>query len=229
MDDEITVEEQLQRLEDIKGEASRKRAEEARRAKREVAEGMITMPELNGALFIKNNSNSAGADVATLLEVLKEESDKVIAGDDSSVQRYLFTQLHMTDMLFHRFAGLMMSPGNREITQFKMLGDMAAKFQNMSRRTAATLIDIKRPRQKTYIRRVDQLNAAQNQQVNNFTEQELNSDNEISGGTDVEALDERGAQAAIGKDSHLGTLEEEYGAKDGGRQSEVVYERTEDG
>lgn len=227
-DDGLTVDERLQRLEDIKAEGALKRAAKDRRAKREMAVGMITMPELNGALFIKNNSKTDGVDVAALLEVLQEEAGKVIAGDDSSVQRYLFTQLHMTDMLFNRFASLMMSPENRGITQFKILGDMAAKFQNMSRRTAATLIDIKRPRQKTYIRRVDQLNAAENQQVNNSTEQGLNPENEILEEPHGKRLDGRKTQAAIGADTHLGTVEEEYGAKDRERESEVVSERTKD-
>jgi hypothetical protein len=94
----------------------------------------------------------------------------------------------------------------------------------MSRRTAATLVDIKRPRQKTYIR---QANVANHQQVNNSTNDKL-SENEVSGGSHVETLDAGAETAAIGADTHLEAMGECNGAKDAHRQREVVHERKED-
>jgi hypothetical protein len=163
-------------------------------------------------------------DFPDILKALNRSAAKVIDGDDKMIQEFLFMQLEVTNQLFNRLAGMMFSEGNRDLENFKTIGDLAAKFQNMSRRTAATLVDIKRPRQKTYIR---QANVANHQQVNNSTNDKL-SENEVSGGSHVETLDAGAETAAIGADTHLEAMGECNGAKDAHRQREVVHERKED-
>jgi hypothetical protein len=226
VEDDITVEERLQRLEDIKAEARNAQIADTERIKKKVAEKLVGTPELSAAATLKNYFAGSNTDMAALLNALQAEADKAVDGDDSSVQRYMFAQMHIMSELFNKMAQMMLSPSNADISKFKILGDLAAKFQNQSRRTAATLVDIRRPRQKTYIRRVDQINTAQNQQVNNSADVENKSDNEILGDANGERLDGRKTQTTIGANTHLGTVEEEYGAKDQGRENEVICKRT---
>jgi hypothetical protein len=67
-------------------------------------------------------------DFPDILKALNRSAAKVIDGDDKMIQEFLFMQLEVTNQLFNRLAGMMFSEGNRDLDNFKTIGDLAAKF-----------------------------------------------------------------------------------------------------
>ena len=120
-------------------------------------------------------------DMNEYIDQLSILTDAILDGDESNLQRVLGVQLYLTNKVFVDM--LMRMDQAFAIQDKKTLADLALKFQNQSRRTAATLIDIRHPK---YQVNIGQANIAHNQQINTA---EKNRDNEVLEDSDGERMD----------------------------------------
>lgn len=153
------------------------------------------------------SSTKAWATTLTALEGL-EETALGEAGGTRFLETMLFHQAIALQGLFGKYAKKAHQAGS--FPQFQAFADMAMKAQNQSRRTLATLAEIRNPKRVAFIR---QLNAAVNQQVNNHRSAESQSwkvsDSdapELLETLPSERLDTRTQSQTIRSDPHLEAL-----------------------
>ncbi len=136
---------------------------------------------INSAFTINTLYNKT-LDISTLLDELLE-STKMIRNDNTNeIEMILIAQAKTLDALFHRLLTEMID--SEYTPNLQALGDIALRAQNQSRRTLATLADLKSPKRATFIK---QQNNAINQQVNNNPEK-----SKISGNLANELISEVG-------------------------------------
>ncbi len=162
------------------------------------------------------------ADVNALNAEIGQQVADVNSGDMSRPEAMLLAQAHTLDAIFNKM--LRRASGDKvAIASAEKLLGLAFKAQSQCRTTLQTLVDVKYPRQATFIR---QANIANQQQVNNGVpvgapaparEVSGGTPNQLLTGADHAALDSRGTEAAIGADSHLAAVEVLHRTEDAGR------------
>ena len=125
-------------------------------------------PETNAAVVIDAfQSNIVGSDVKlmALIDALRKATDQSKAGDLSDLEAMLISQATALQAIFASFARRAVSQQYQKNLEAFM--GMALKAQAQSRATISALVDLKYPRQATFVK---QANIAHGpQQVNNGT------------------------------------------------------------
>lgn len=125
-------------------------------------------PETNAAFVIDAfQSNTVGDDVnlMALIEALRKSTDQSKAGDLSQLEAMLISQATALQAIFTSFAR---RATNQQYQQhLESFMGMALKAQAQSRATISALVDLKYPRQATFVKQANIANGPQ--QVNNAT------------------------------------------------------------
>lgn len=129
---------------------------------------MAVNPETNAAVVIDAyQSNIAGDDVnlMALIEALRKSSDQSKAGDLSHLEAMLIGQATALQTIFTSLA----RRAHHQTLQahFEAFLGLALKAQAQSRATISALVDLKYPRQATFVKQANIANGPQ--QVNNAT------------------------------------------------------------
>lgn len=176
-------------------------------------------PEINGLLVIdafKQDIMGKDVDIATMLASLESSVKAVAAGDMASVDAMLISQATALQTLFTSLA--IRASSQDHPGRYQEFLNLALKAQGQCRATISALVDLKYPRQATFVK---QANIAQGaQQVNNqpaiqgpgsrVKEIEPPAQNkllEAPNAKDQVRLDTRAAQAAGRLDPQMATLE----------------------
>ncbi len=130
---------------------------------------MALMPSVNSATVIdayQGNVMGKDADINTMIEGLRETSKEVRGGDLRIMESMLIGQATALQTIF---ASLARRAATQEhLRQYETFMGLALKAQAQSRATISALVDLKYPRQATFVK---QANIAHGpQQVNNGAE-----------------------------------------------------------
>lgn len=165
-------------------------------------------PEINAAVVIDTyQSNIAGSDVnlMALIDALRKSTEQSKAGDLSQLEAMLIGQATALQSIFTSFAK---RAAHQEYQRhLEAFMGMALKAQAQSRATISALVDLKYPRQATFVKQANIANGPQ--QVNNATHaKQLESrPNELLEDASHERLDTGTPAAAAGRHPTLETVE----------------------
>lgn len=142
---------------------------------------------------------------------LEKQVNQVAKGDLSRAESMLLCQAHALQSMFLHFA--LRGKSNTHVGQLQMIMNLALKAQNQCRATLETLIEVKYPRQTSFVK---QQNVAVNQQVNNGTPapaiapargETIESTNGLLGAAKHERLEFEAARAPGSVNSGMATVE----------------------
>lgn len=155
-----------------------------------------------------NTLHGKTLDLNALIDELLYRSKQVNKNDLQEVERMLLMLAKTLDYIFYdtlkKLVGLDM------INHIEVFSSIAFKAQSQSRKTLATLAELKRPSSTTFI---NQQNNALAQQVNNKdnvvkSEKNKNISNELLSEGNHEALESRGTQEAVRLNPNMEAMEE---------------------
>lgn len=141
---------------------------------------------------------------------MREQAKAVNGGDLSQAEAMLINQAQALQAIFTNFAERAQSQTG--VAQIQTMLGLALKAQNQCRATLQTLVDVKYPRQATFIK---QANIANQQQVNNGTpppdkntsrEEKTIPSNELLEDQHGKRMDTGKTGTASGADSQLETV-----------------------
>ena len=134
--------------------------------------------------------------------MLERSIGEVKQGNLADVEAMLYSQAYALNVMF---TTLMTRANRQECMQpTQALMSLAFKAQNQSRATLQALVDLKQPRQPTFVK---QANISQgHQQVNNLAEKNITPQNELLRG-DYAKLDNRTTPKAKGVNSTLEAMD----------------------
>lgn len=133
---------------------------------------------------------------SAMIKTLERLTKDVASGDLSQVESMLVAQMHLLNAIMLTTAEKLADA--KYVQQYQIYGTIALKAQDLSRKTAITINNIKHPSPTTFIK-----NTAQNQQVN-FNQ---NSSNELLSEADNETVDTAGTTAPGGVDTSVETMD----------------------
>lgn len=152
--------------------------------------------------------------------MLERSIGEVKNGNLADVEAMLYSQAYALNAMF----ATLMTRANRQeyMPPTQALMSLAFKAQNQSRATLQALVDLKQPRQPTFVK---QANIAQgHQQVNNLAEKNIIPQNELLKDSYAE-LDTGTTTTPTGIDTTLETVGKVHRRKDTGRKEKVRTER----
>ena len=178
-------------------------------------------PETNAAVVIDAyQANIAGSDVnlMALIEALRKSTEQSKAGDLSNLEAMLIGQATALQAIFTSFAR---RATNQQYQQhLESFMGMALKAQAQSRATISALVDLKYPRQATFVKQANIANGPQ--QVNNASRAEeiQPPQNKLLEDANHERLDTGTPTAAARSNPTLETVETVHRPKKPRRQSQ---------
>ena len=125
-------------------------------------------PETNAALVIDTcqvTMFGGTADFMELVQALRKSTDQSKTGDLSHLEAMLISQATALQTIFTSFARRALN--QQRMQHLEAFMGMALKAQAQSRATISTLVDLKYPRQATFVKQANIANGPQ--QVNNAT------------------------------------------------------------
>jgi hypothetical protein len=146
--------------------------------------------------------------------MLERSIDEVKRGNLADVEAMLYSQAYALNAMF----ATLMTRANRQeyMPPTQALMGLAFKAQNQSRATLQALVDLKQPRQPTFVK---QANISQgHQQVNNLAEKNQISQNKLLEGETYD-LDSRPQEKAKGVNSKMEAVGKVHRGKNSRRQS----------
>jgi hypothetical protein len=149
--------------------------------------------------------------------MLERSIGEVKDGNLANVEAMLYSQAFALNAMF----ATLMTRANRQecMPPTQALMSLAFKAQNQSRATLQALIDLKQPRQPTFVK---QANIAQgHQQVNNLVEKNQNPQNKLLEGETYD-LDSRPQGKAKANDSVMEAVGKVHRGKNSRRQSKGI-------
>jgi hypothetical protein len=182
---------------------------------------MAVNPETNAALVIDAfQADMAGSDVklVALIEALRKSTDQSKAGDLSNLEAMLIGQATALQSMFTNLA--QRAVRSQQLKHLESFMNLALKAQAQSRATLSALVDLKYPRQSTFVKQANIANGPQ--QVNNATHARKIQprQNELLEDTNHERLDTGTATAATRGHPTLETLESVHRPKKPRRQGQ---------
>ena len=169
-----------------------------------IAEKLLKPSSLSSALIesFKENVQGESIDFVLALGILEKEVLKVQGGDLTKIEEMLLSQAVALEMMFTSLART--AKAQEQLLQYETHMRFALKAQNQSRATLQALVDLKQPRQPTFVK---QANISQgHQQVNNLPEKNITPQNELLRGNHAK-LDSRTTPTAKGVNSTLEALD----------------------
>ena len=189
----------------------------------EASTEFLLKPSLLAAKVIDSDKRQLSKDFIDLQytpAMLERSIGEVKQGNLTDVEAMLYSQAYALNVMF----ATLMTRANRQeyMPPTQALMSLAFKAQNQSRATLQALVDLKQPRQPTFVR---QANIAQgHQQVNNLAEKNITPQNELLRGS-YEELDTGTTTTPKGIDTTLEALGKINRRKNTGRQEKVITER----
>lgn len=119
-------------------------------------------PVISSSLIVRAMHKNPETGVEDILSDMLEQIDGFKEKSTIRVETILLSQVHALQSIFERAALQVGNPASIEALQ--AWGVIALKAQEQTRKTLATLMDIKNPKQTSFIK---QQNNAVNQQINN--------------------------------------------------------------
>lgn len=139
--------------------------EQAKRDKsKRMAEGAVSADLLNASLaqtYYKNIFTDI--DIIHLVKGIKLQIEEVKAGDMRSMERLLVAQANSLQIMFVSLGR--MAINNNQLDQRTAYMNLALKAQSQSRATVQALVELKSPKQATFVKQANIANG--NQQINN--------------------------------------------------------------
>ena len=131
---------------------------------RPAAHHILNRPDFLGVVATKIAAGETFGEIDDheLLVGLREQVERVKAGDLAPIEAMLLSQAKALEVLFTRL--LCRGMGTDHVAAFQANVSLALKAQAQSRATLQTLVEAKQPRAVAFVR---QANIAQQQQVNN--------------------------------------------------------------
>lgn len=125
----------------------------------------VMHPGVNALVVISSFKNLAGGDVDRLamLDALNESMQEVKNGDLVGLEKMLLGQATALQAMFTSF--VVRASDQAKGANFQTYMSLALKAQNQSRATISALVDLKYPRQATFVKQANIANGPQ--QVNN--------------------------------------------------------------
>ena len=124
------------------------------------------MPSINGAIVIEayqGNIMGKDADIGTMIDELRDTFKAVNGGDLQTMEKMLISQATALQTMFTHLAKR--AADQSQLKHYEAFLGMSLKAQAQSRATISALVDLKYPRQATFVK---QANIAHGpQQVNN--------------------------------------------------------------
>jgi hypothetical protein len=186
----------------------------------EASTEFLLKPSLLAAKVIDSDKRQLSKDFIDLQytqAMLEKSIGEVKQGNLADVEAMLFSQAYALNVMF----ATLMTRANRQeyMPSTQALMGLAFKAQNQSRATLQALVDLKQPRQPTFVK---QANISQgHQQVNNLAEKNQIAQNKLLEGQAYD-LDIRPQGKAKGINSGMEAMGKIHGGKNSGRQSEGV-------
>lgn len=186
----------------------------------EASTEFLLKPSLLAAKVIDSDKRQLSKDFIDLQytqAMLERSIGEVKQGNLADVEAMLYSQAYALNVMF----ATLMTRANRQeyMPPTQVLMSLAFKAQNQSRATLQALVDLKQPRQPTFVK---QANISQgHQQVNNLAEKNQISQNKLLEGQAYD-LDSRPQGKAKGINSGMEAVGKVHRGKNGGRQSKGV-------
>ena len=194
------------------------------------------MPAINGASVIEayqGNILGKDVDLAEMVDGLRETTKEVKGGDLSSLEAMLVSQATALQTMFTSLARR--AANQQHLKQYETFMALALKAQAQSRATVSALVDLKYPRQATFVK---QANIAHGpQQVNNGAElhsqgrtpaharETKTAQTELLEQQHGERMDTGKTGAAGCADPHMETVEEVHRPQNSDRKTYSIEER----
>jgi len=128
------------------------------------------LPSVSGAIVMEafqDNVLGKGADIATMIYGLRETFKAVRGGDLDTTEAMLISQATALQTIFASLAKR--ATHQDQLHHYEAFLGLALKAQAQSRATISALVDLKYPRQATFVKQANIANGPQ--QVNNGAEQ----------------------------------------------------------
>ena len=188
---------------------------------------MALTPSVNGAAVIEayqSNLMGKGADINAMIDGLRETSKEVKGGDLQQMEAMLIGQATALQTIFSSLARRASS--QEHLRQYETFLGLALKAQAQSRATISALVDLKYPRQATFVKQANISNG--HQQVNNGSNPEQYAQShagagdfqtapnkllEVNHGQPGIGMDTRAAQTASRANQAVGTVGEVHRAE----------------
>jgi hypothetical protein len=186
----------------------------------EASTEFLLKPSLLAAKVIDSDKRQLSKDFIDLQytqAMLERSIGEVKQGNLTDVEAMLYSQAYALNVMF----ATLMTRANRQeyMPPTQALMSLAFKAQNQSRATLQAVIDLKQPRQPTFVK---QANISQgHQQVNNLAEKNQISQNKLLEGQNYE-LDSRPQAKAKGINSEVEAVGKVHRGKNSGRQSKGI-------
>lgn len=177
-------------------------------ARKRIAE-LYLHPSLNATRLILAYNPNSSLDLVETCGIMKEHATAVNGGDLSQAETMLINQAQALQAIFVNLAER--AKKQEGLAQIQTLMGLSLKAQSQCRATLQTLVDVKYPRQATFIK---QANIANQQQVNNGTLPSVESSREEKPVNATELLEDQHGKrmdtgktgTASGADSQLETV-----------------------
>jgi hypothetical protein len=167
--------------------------------------------------FSEGDTNFAPT-VEGFLDAIRQGTEALERGDMSHLEAMLYSQTETLNTLFQ--VSIAKAQAGEYLSQVELHTDLALKAQNQCRRTIGAIAELKEPKKATFIK---QQNNAVNQQIN--SENNSQAESKVMEVPNGERLDGRKAQAAIGADTPVETVDFLKGAKDARREKAGIKKR----
>lgn len=171
-------------------------------------------PEVQAATTLIDvyNSNFCGEllDLNATVGELAKQTEQLKQGDLSRAEGMLSSQAHTLDQMFNRLLRIGMNNLSYNADVADKVLKLAMKSQSQCRTTWEAISKIQNPPVTNY---ANQMNVAQNQQINNGQEIE-NPPNQLLEEKDGQRLDTRAPREAVCVDSQVETMGELHRTKD---------------
>jgi len=181
----------------------------------EASTEFLLKPSLLASKVIDSDKRQLSKDFIDLQytqAMLERSIGEVKQGNLADVEAILYSQAYALNVMF----ATLMTRANRQeyMPSTQALMSLAFKAQNQSRATLQALVDLKQPRQPTFVK---QANISQgHQQVNNLSEKNQISQNKLLEGQTYD-LDSRPKSKTKGINSRMEAVGKVYGSKNGER------------
>ena len=176
---------------------------------------VATTPEILSASVLTICQNIDHSQITDMVSEISKQSAAIHNGDLTRTESMLIAQAHTLDGLFAKLASKALSDDRIDMLERYMR--LALKAQNQARATLQTLVELKTPKQFTFVK---QANIGNQIQVNNGTAETpartrktKKAQNELLEVAHVERLDTRAPGSAGRTDPAMETVAEQHRTK----------------
>ena len=150
-----------------------KTSEDKAEISRKSSDDILLMPIVNSTKLVSKAKGISKNQMPDIFHALKATNKKISSGSLNYLEDMLLNRAHMLESVFYLFTEKMLD--SQYLEHLQAYAPIALKAQKQCRNTLAAIIDLKNPKQTSFIK---QQNNAINQQINNL-ENKQNPANEL--------------------------------------------------